>query len=157
DVVATLNQVEPYDWTTFLRTRLDENATHAPLDGFKRGGYDLIYVDTPSEFYKDSETRRKVVDLTFSIGLMVDNTSKVTGVLWDSAAFKAGLTIGCEVIAVNAQSYDADKLRAAVKATASGKSSIELLIKQNDTFRTVRIDYTGGAKYPHLERIKGKA
>ena len=157
DVVATLNKVEPYDWTTFLRTRLDENAPHAPLEGIKRGGYELIYVDTPSEFFKDSEVRRKVVDLTYSIGLLVDNTNKVTGVLWDSPAFKAGLTIGSEVVAVNSLSYDADKLRAAVKATASSASAVELLIKQGDTYRMVRIDYKGGAKYPHLERIKGKA
>jgi predicted metalloprotease with PDZ domain len=161
DVVATLNKIQPHDWAGFLRKRLDENATGAPLEGVKRGGYELVYVDTPPEFFKDSETRRKVVDLTYSIGAIIDNTSKVTGVLWDSPVFKAGLTIGSEVVAVNGVAFDADKLRATVKATAKGGQApsgqpIELLIKQGDTYRTLKVDYQGGARYPHLQRIEGK-
>ena len=157
DVVAALNKVEPYDWATFLRTRLDDNAAIAPLEGVKRGGYELVYVDTPPEFFKDSEVRRKVVDLTFSIGAMIDNTNKVTAVLWDSPSFKAGLTVGSEMVAVNGVAFDADKLRATVKATAPGTQPIEFLIKQGDTYRTLRIEYQGGARYPHLQRIEGRA
>jgi predicted metalloprotease with PDZ domain len=158
DVVAALNKVEPYDWATFLRTRLDENAATAPLEGVKRGGYRLVYVDTPPEFFKDNEVRRKIVDLTYSIGATIDTTNnKVKAVQWDSPAFKAGLTVGTDMVAVNGVAYDADKLRAVVKATAPGSQPIELLIKQADTYRTLRIDYQGGAKYPHLERIEGTA
>ena len=39
DVVAGLNKVEPYDWTTFLRQRLDAVGGKAPFDGVSRGGY----------------------------------------------------------------------------------------------------------------------
>jgi len=158
DVVAALNKVEPYDWATFLRRRLDENAATAPLEGVKRGGYRLVYVDTPPEFFKDNEVRRKIVDLTYSIGATIDTTNnKVKAVQWDSPAFKAGLTVGTDMVAVNGVAYDADKLRAVVKATAPGSQPIELLIKQADTYRTLRIDYQGGAKYPHLERVEGTA
>jgi predicted metalloprotease with PDZ domain len=156
DVVATLNRVQPYDWATFLRTRLDENAPAAPLEGIRRGGYELVYVDTPTEFYKDAETRRKIVDLTFSIGAIIDNTNKVTGVLWDSPAFKAGLTVASEVVAINGVAYDADRLRSVVKASGAGSKPIELLIKQGDTYRTLKIDYQGGARYPRLQRVEGK-
>jgi hypothetical protein len=31
---------------------------------------------------------------------------------------------------------------------------IDLLVKQGETYRTVRIDYRGGTRYPKLERIK---
>jgi predicted metalloprotease with PDZ domain len=153
DVVRTLNQIEPYDWAKYLRTRLDENATHAPLDGIKRGGYQLIYVATQSEYLKASEARRKTVDLQYSLGLSVDSKGKFTQVLWDGPAFKAGLIVGTELIAVNGIAFDADKLRAAVQSTKNG-TPIDLLIKQGETFRTVRIDYRGGARYPKLERIK---
>ena len=157
DVVAALNKVEPYDWATFLRIRLDENAATAPLEGVKRGGYQLVYVDTPPEFFKDNEVRRKIVDLTYSIGATIDSTNKVTGVLWDGPAFKAGLTVGSEMVAVNGVAYDGDRLRAVVKATAPDTQPIELPIKQGDTYHTLRIDYQGGAKYPHLQRIEGTA
>lgn len=153
DVVRTLNQIEPYDWAKYLRTRLDENATHAPLDGIKRGGYQLVYGATQSEYFKASEARRKTVDLQYSLGLSVDSKGKFTQVLWDGPAFKAGLIVGTELIAVNGIAFDADKLRAAVQSTKDG-TPIDLLIKQGETFRTVRIDYRGGARYPKLERIK---
>ncbi|MGH8444165.1 MAG: M61 family metallopeptidase, partial [Solimonas sp.] len=60
DVVATLNAVQPYDWTTFLRQRLDEHAAGAPLDGLKRGGYELVYTDTATEYFKNLEKLRKI-------------------------------------------------------------------------------------------------
>lgn len=44
-------------------------------------------------------------------------------------------------------------LRDAVRATTAGSAPIELLIKSYDEYRTVRIDYHDGARYPHLERI----
>lgn len=158
DVVATLEKVEPYDWAKFLRTRLDENAAGAPLAGIKRGGYELVFTDTASEFYKDNEVRRKIVDLSFSLGLAIDvKLSKITSVQWEGPAFKAGVAPGGEVIAVNGVSFDADRLKALVKASGEGQAPLELLIKQDDTYRTVRIDYRGGARYPHLAPIKGVA
>jgi predicted metalloprotease with PDZ domain len=154
DVVNALKQIEPYDWAKFLRTRLDENAASAPLDGIKQGGYQLIYSENQSEYLKASETRRKVVDLAYSLGLTVDLKGKFTQVQWDGPAFKAGLTIGTELVAVNGIAFDPDKFKVAVKATKDG-TPIDLLIKQGETYRTVRIDYRGGARYPQLERIQG--
>ncbi|HEX5045922.1 MAG TPA: peptidase M61 [Gammaproteobacteria bacterium] len=153
DVVAALNRVEPYDWAALLRRRLDENAPGAPLDGLERGGYELVYTDEPTDFYKDSEKRRKVVDLTYSLGVVIDSARNVTAVLWDSPAFRSGLTTGTEVVALNGVAFDADNLRAIVKATKPGSAPIELLIKQGDTFRTLPIPYDGGQRYPRLQRV----
>jgi predicted metalloprotease with PDZ domain len=47
DVVHALESVEPYNWSTFLRERLDEISPRAPLDGLARGGYRLVYSETP--------------------------------------------------------------------------------------------------------------
>jgi predicted metalloprotease with PDZ domain len=154
DIVNTLNQIEPYDWPKFLRTRLDENAANAPLDGIKRGGYRLAYSESQSDYLKAVESRRKVVDLTFSLGLVVDTKGKFTQVMWNGPVFKAGLTTGTELIAVNGSTYEGERLKTAVKETLYG-TPIELLIKQGETYRTVRIDYRGGARYPKLERISG--
>ncbi|MEP7210114.1 MAG: peptidase M61 [Alphaproteobacteria bacterium] len=154
DVVDTLNSVQPYDWDGFLRARVLDVAPKAPLDGFERGGYRLVYSETPSDYWKAGENRSKGANLTYSIGLSVDQAGKVGSVTWDSPAFKAGLTTAATILAVNGQTYDAEKMRAAVAATKTG-GKLELLIKTPDSYKTVAIAYTGGARYPKLERITG--
>ena len=61
DIVRALNSVQPYDWATFLRARLDGHGPGAPLDGITRGGYKLVYTDTPSDYFKLSEANRKSI------------------------------------------------------------------------------------------------
>ena len=76
--------------------------------------------------------------------------------LWDGPAFNAGLSPGMTIVAVNGQSYDPDGLKDAVAAAKDSSQPIELLVKNFDEYQTIRIDYHGGLKYPHLERETGK-
>ena len=69
--------------------------------------------------------------------------------------FKAGLTSGTQVVAVNDIAFDGDKLKAVVQAAKNNGPLPEFLIRQGDLYRSVRIDYRGGLRYPHLERIPG--
>jgi len=159
EVVKTLNGVYPYDWATFLRTRLDGHGpddTHgAPLDGLKRGGYKLVYTDTPTDFYKALETRRKSNSFAYSIGISVMKDMTIGSVLWDSPAFKAGMAPGGTLIAVNGRAADIDTLKAAITEAKTGKDPIELVVKVDDYVKTIRIDYHDGLRYPRLERIEG--
>jgi predicted metalloprotease with PDZ domain len=76
----------------------------------------------------------------------------------DSPAFRAGLTKGLTLLAVNLRAYDADVLRDAVTAAATpGSPPIELLLKDGSDYRIARIDWRGGLRYPALERIEGTA
>ncbi len=78
--------------------------------------------------------------------------------LWDSPAFRAGLTKDLTLLAVNLRSYEADVLRDAVTAAAKpGGLPVELLLKDGSDYRIARIDWRGGLRYPALERIDGKA
>ncbi|MBI1359535.1 MAG: peptidase M61 [Alphaproteobacteria bacterium] len=154
DVVDTLNKVQPYDWDTFLRERILDVVPKAPLAGFERGGYKLVYSETPSDYWKAAEKRSKGANLTYSIGLAANKDGDLTSVTWDSPAFKAGLTVAAKILAVNGEAFDADTIRNAVAATKSGKG-LELLIKTGETYKTVKIDYAGGTRYPKLERIDG--
>jgi predicted metalloprotease with PDZ domain len=157
DVVAGLSAVQPNDWAKFLRTRLDTNL-NAPLDGLKRGGWKLIYSDAPNDYLKAHEHRNKWLDLRASIGLLIDadkSQGMLTDVVWNSAAFGAGLTPTMKLIAVNGQAYSPDVLRDAIKAAKDGTQPIELLVQVVNTFKTVRVNYHDGLKYPHLERIEG--
>jgi predicted metalloprotease with PDZ domain len=152
DVVAALNGVYPYDWAAFLRQRLDGHGPGAPLDGVKRGGYRLVYDEKQSEYLKSAEMRRHATDLMFGLGLSVNKDNKLSDVQWDGPAFKAGLTEGQEILAVNGDAYSPDVLKDAVKAAKGTSAPIELVVKNKDEVRTVRIDYHGGLRYPHFER-----
>lgn len=155
DVAGALNAVLPYDWAGFLHARLENHEREAPLDGITRGGYRLVYSDTPSDYVKAAEGRRKVTDFTFSLGFIVGRDSKLTDVLWDGPAYAAGLTVGTQLIAVNGITYDGDRLKDAVKNGRSPGAVIELLVKNGDRYSTVRIDYHDGLRYAHLARDSG--
>ena len=155
-MVGALNGVYAYDWATFLKTRIQEVQEKAPLDGFQRGGYKVVYTDTPTEFMKSAETRAKNTSLSYSLGLTVGSDGVLTDVQWGGPAFKAGLTQGLTVVAVNGEQFDGDKLKAAVKAAAKPDGQlVELLIKDGSRYKMVKIDYRGGLRYPRLERIAG--
>src|SRR5690349_14708431 len=68
DVVAALEAVQPYDWVTFLRTRVDSTAPAAPVEWLRRSGYRLVFTDTPTAAFASHEQRANRVDLGSSIG-----------------------------------------------------------------------------------------
>jgi predicted metalloprotease with PDZ domain len=153
DVVKALNAVEPYDWAAFLRERLNAIGKPAPLDGLRRGGYKLVFTDTPSELVKAHDEQSKRVNLLFSIGVEIDDKDgSVLNVLWDSAAFKAKLTESSVIMAINGAAYNADVLKDAIRSARTTKQPIELIVRNGDRFRVLHLDYHEGLRYPHLER-----
>lgn len=155
DLVAALNKLVPMDWETFFRTRVDEVAVKAPLDGLERGGYRLVYGETPNTVWRDGEVRSKAANLLYSIGLSVDQNGKITLVQWDGPAWKAGLSTSLTITTVNGEGFSVEGLKDAVAATKDGKP-VELGVKSSQLTRTLKLDYAGGHRYPRLERIAGK-
>ena len=151
DVVKTLDGVQPYDWTTFLRDRLDGKV--ALTGGIEASGWRLVYKDEPNAHAKASS--RGGADYTYSLGLSLNKDGVIGDVRWDSPAFKAGIGSGSTVVAVNGLAYDKDVLDEAVTAAKTG-APIELMLRDFDVYRTIKLDYRGGLRYPHLERIEGK-
>ena len=60
------------------------------------------------------------------------------------------------MVAVDGRKWGPDILRDAIRRAKDSKEPIELLAANGDYFRTYRIDYHGGERYPHLEAISGK-
>jgi predicted metalloprotease with PDZ domain len=156
DVVAGLNAVYPYDWAEFLTNHIKDVHPDYPLQGLARGGYELVYTDKPTDYFKDYEAGRKMVDLTYSIGVTLNHEGGITSVLWEGPAYKAGLTVGDKLMAVNGIAYDSDRLKEAITAAKGGTAPVSLIVKDGDHFRTVAVDYHGGLRYPRLQRIAGK-
>jgi len=155
DVVAFLNKVQPYDWATFLRARVEDIAPKAPLDGLARAGWKLVYTDVPSDVSKSADERSKATDFSYSLGFAVKADGGITSVQWDGVGFQAGLAANTSIVAVNNRAWKPELLKAAVKEAKTGAAPITLLVKKGNVFRTVSLDYHGGLRYPHLERIPG--
>ncbi len=155
DIVQGLKAVAPFDWEKYLNERLYAHGPGAPLDGLARGGWKLVYTETPSEYLRSLEDQRKAVDFTYSVGFAVSvATGQLTEVRWGGPAYDAGLTLGTALIAVNGREYRAERLKAAITAAKLSRQPIELIVRNLDRYRTVRIAYFDGLKYPQLERIE---
>jgi len=152
DVVQTLNQVTPYDWRSYLTQRVEQTGK-APLGWIERSGYRLTYSETPTDYFKGREKARNIVDLTYTIGLMLDDGGQVTSVAWDSPLFNEGLTPGTQIVAVNGREYTADDLKGAITAAKGGNQPIQLLVRKGDTYRTIALPHYGGLRYPTLEKV----
>jgi predicted metalloprotease with PDZ domain len=150
DVVSTLNSVQPYDWRAYLQRRVYDIAPAAPLEGITQGGYNLVFTDQQTNWLKVSDTARKSTDLTYSGGIVVDKDDKITSVLWGSAAFDAGLTVGSKILAVNGREFKPSVLKAAITAAKGTSQPIELTVKSGDVYRTAQLNWHGGLRYPHL-------
>jgi len=156
DVVAALNAVLPYDWRSFLDQRVNAIAPKAPLDGLARAGWKLVYTAEESAAAKAAAMRPGAgggTNLAYSLGMSVDKDNKVTQVLWNSVAFKAGLAPGMVIVGINDDMASIDRLKDAVTAAKGGTQPIVLLVNSFDHLSTIKLDYHGGLRYPHLERI----
>ncbi len=155
DIVAGLNAVMAYDWRGFLTDRLTQK-DKAPLGGFTRSGYTLVYTDTPTNAITRGMKANKFLDLIYSLGINVAK-AKITAVQWEGSAFKAGLTVGQEIIAVNGVPYSDDAIKAAVTAAKGGKDAIRLTLKTEALVRDVNVQWNGGLRYPRFEKAAGAA
>ncbi|MBL0151491.1 MAG: M61 family metallopeptidase [Ideonella sp.] len=156
DVVRALDAVQPHDWATFLRTRLDSHQAGAPLDGLVRSGWKLAWAETESEFARNAEGwggRPRAADYSYSVGLSVAKDGRLESVVWNGPAFKAGLAPGHTVVAVGMQAFSDERLAAAITANKGGLAPIQLLVRDGDEFRQLALDWRGGLRYPRLERI----
>lgn len=150
DVADTLHRIAPYDWRAYFDTMLNKPREDAPLDGFERGGYRLVYRDRPSEYLACKEAVFKTIDLLYSIGLKVAADGEIAEVLWDSPAFDAGLIVGSTILCVNGADFEPEMLKEAVGAGGW----IEFSLATGKHRREVAIQ-SPGHRYPHLQPIAG--
>ncbi len=155
DVVAALNGVYPYDWASFLRSRIEQPGQPAPLAGIEQGGYRLVWREEPNPFEKARMENAKTLNLAFSLGFTLDKDGNVSAPRWDGPAFNAGIVTGAKIVAVNGIAYDQDAIKLAITAAKGGNKPIELLVRRGDRFLTVPISYNGGLRWPWLERAPG--
>jgi len=156
ELAVDLNQVVPFDWTTFLKSRVRDLQPHADLEGIEQGGYRLVYQQTPTSFetaylrdYSSSS------DIFFSLGIAVDVDGTITDVRRGSAADQAQFAPTEKIRQLNGAPFSMDALHREIR-DSKGSSAPILLVVDNDvsTF-TVEVQYHDGEKYPALVRVDG--
>jgi predicted metalloprotease with PDZ domain len=156
DIVATLNSLAPYDWSGFLRSRLDSLAPRTPLEAVENGGWKLIYNDQPNEIMENREVTRKAMNLGSSIGLVVLNDGTVADVIYNGPSYKAGFGPGMKITAVNGQQFSPGVLKEAIDAAEATTAPIQLIATNGPQVQTYSVDYHGGPRYPHLVRDESR-
>ena len=156
DVMSALNQIAPYDWKSFWTERLQNHGPGAPLTGIERSGWKLVYDENPSAEVRAREATRETINAEYSIGLELNQEGKISDTVEGMPAAKSGIGPGMKVIAVNGKKFSAEVLRDALKAGKGGSQPLELLVENTDYFKTYRVDYHDGEKYPHLVRDESK-
>ena len=156
DIVAALNDTAPYDWKSFLDSRLTETRPHPPLGGIEAGGWRLVYSEAVPDLLKAAEEVRKEVDVSFSIGLRMKEDGSIIDVVPGLASARAGLAPGMTLVAVNGRTFSGKSLRDTLKASKNASEPLELLVKNGEFYKSYRLDYHGGERYPHLERDTGR-
>jgi predicted metalloprotease with PDZ domain len=154
EVFRTLASVAPYDWKGFFEKRLQSKSAAVPLGGVEGGGYKLVYTEAPNMF-TDPWTLDGSLNAYGSLGIPVAADGMVDDAWPEMPAFAAGLANGMKIIAVNGRRFSSDELARALRASRDADGPMELIVENGSYFKTLKVDYHGGLRYPHLERAAG--
>ena len=152
ELVSALNAIAPYDWSGFLRQRLDSLAPNTPLESVENSGWKVAYNEQPNEYQQFEDAVRKRQNLELSIGMIVEADGLLSDVTHDGPAYKAGLAPGMKITAVEGHQFTLEGLKDAIDAAKSNTTPIELIVANGVDVHAYNIDYHGGLRYPHLER-----
>jgi predicted metalloprotease with PDZ domain len=158
DVVKALGQVVEHDWRGFLTARLAATEAHAPFGGLEAAGWTLGWTATPSPMLKAVAADKKIIDESFSLGLIVKaEDGTIVDVVPGAPAAVAGVPPGAKLVAVDGRKWNKDRLYDAIRETKTSKH-VELIVETaGEFYRTYKLAYAGGARYPQLVRTAGKA
>jgi len=152
DIVNTLNQVAPYDWRAFWTERLTNHGPGAPLGGIEASGWKLVYDDTRSPLVQAEEGYRDSVNAAYSVGLWLKEDGLVTDTVEGLPAARAGIGPGMKLVAVNGRKFSKEVLGDALRAGKNSPAPLELLVENTEYYKTYKLDYHDGEKFPHLVR-----
>jgi predicted metalloprotease with PDZ domain len=164
DVYAALAGVTPGDWRALIRGHLDTLGPQALLTGLESSGWRLQYSPEKNAYIEMVQRRKKRIDRRWSIGFIVDDKNTIVDTVEGRAAARAGAGPGMKLIAVNGRKFSpgddldvaAALVDAAIVAAHENRRPIELLVESGDYYRTLKVEYADGERFPHLTRIEGR-
>ncbi|TAM81106.1 MAG: M61 family peptidase [Acidobacteria bacterium] len=155
DLVDALGKIAPYDWAGFFHERLNSTSPDAPLGGIEGSGWKVVYTSVEPPLLQNSEAVHNDTNETYSIGLLLKNDGQVEDSVVTRPAYKAGISPGMKVIAVNGRKFTPQVLRLALRAGTTSKEPLRVLVLNGEYYKTCVLDYHGGEVFPHLVREAG--
>lgn len=154
DVEAALSATWPYDWHSFFEKYVYQVNSLPPVEGLEASGWRLVYNATSNEkpFWADLPQAPSYFAWK-SIGMDLRKDGTIYDILPGSPAYDAGLGPGMTVLAVDGDAFSPGLLDESIAHPRSGK--IILVVRNFATVKTCEIQYAGGIRHPHLERIPG--
>ena len=155
DVEAALAAIVPYDWHSFFESRVYQVNPKPPTDGLEAAGWRLVYNATPNNapFESGWAPAFPVFFAAYSIGIDVRKDGAISDVSPGTPAYNAGLGPQMTILAVDGRVFSPDVLSEAIAHPKNGR--ISLIVRNFDSVESREIEYAGGLRYPHLERIPG--
>lgn len=157
DIVRTLTQVYPgADWSELIRQRIELPQQSLDLSAlWALAGYRLIYTEEPCPLQKRESTDASSIDLRTSLGVRFDKAGEIVDVVPDSPADAAGLAYGMKALAIDGWVFSAERMRESIKATPR-TGRLELTLSFGERVEVRAINYSGGMRWPRMERIEGE-
>ncbi len=155
DIESLLNDVQPYDWHAFFERYVYSVSPHPPSGDLARAGWRLVWSEDSNAFIEAGEAMRHYDDESFGVGLFLDDTGKILSVRQGSAAWNAGLGPNMTILAVGNQAFSPKVLHYVLREATHASGTIPFVVQQDGWVNTYELNYHGGLRYPHLERIPG--
>jgi predicted metalloprotease with PDZ domain len=156
EIVGLLNQVVPYDWRGFFEQKIYAVQPQAPLAGFERAGWRLVYREKPAPLDVITQAKYGYLNFAYSIGLTLDAQGHIGDIVPGSPADKAGIAPRMAIVAVDGRTFSADRMHAALAVAKRSRRPIDFIVTNGSFYRTYSVPYYGGDRYPALERIPNR-
>ena len=153
EVLATLDELAPYDWRGFFAERVERVQEHAPTGGLEAAGWKLAYRAERNHFMAGREKTRETIDWSYGLGIKTDDDGELLEVVQDSPAFAAGLAPGGKLVGVDGVEFSPEALRSGMERAVAAGRPLALLVERRGELRTAEVTLVRGAVFPHLERI----
>jgi predicted metalloprotease with PDZ domain len=153
DVVDALGAVQPYDWNGFFQRWVYDVAPHPAPYGIDLTGWKLVWTTTPNRRDELAASEDDTESFAYSLGFDVKSEGTIADVLDGSPSARAGIGANVTLVAVDGEKYSASVLRDAIDRAKTSAAPIELLVQSGSRYQTYDVDYHGGNRYPHLERV----
>jgi predicted metalloprotease with PDZ domain len=150
-----LNRVQPYDWHAFFQRHVYEVAPRPPTSELARSGWKFLFTAKPNEFITAFDALRHMDIQWYSIGANLNDKGDVLDVRDGSPAWDAGLAPGMTIVSVDGQQFTPKVLDYALTQAEHSASPISLIVSQTGWYQPLSLNYHGGPRYPHLQRIPG--
>ncbi|MCW3097706.1 MAG: hypothetical protein JWL77_3324 [Chthonomonadaceae bacterium] len=146
EVIDALQRVQPYDWDRFIHDRFYAPPKGLPIQGFEMAGWKLASSATPEIPFTG------LLDYRLTLGAYLTAAGQIGRVTPGSLAERAGMEDGMKVLGVNGALFTVARMQEAVRATRTNKTPLELLVANENKYRTIRIEGLNGERFPILVR-----